>query len=84
MSLTTQDQADAARALAGKMFQELSVTANMNHDDLQAAVAAADAWADSHAADYNAALPVPFRTTATAAQKAFLLAFLCMKRAGVI
>lgn len=52
--------------------------------DLAAAVTAADAWADSNAAAYNAALPQPFRGTATPGQKALLLAFVAMKRTGVL
>jgi hypothetical protein len=52
--------------------------------DLAAAVTAADAWADTNATSYNAALPAGFRTTATAQQKAFLLAFVAMKRTGAL
>lgn len=52
--------------------------------DLAAAVSAADTWADANAASYNTALPVPFRTNASAAQKALLLAYVCMKRTGVL
>lgn len=52
--------------------------------DLAAAVAAADAWADTNAASYNAALPAAFRTTATAQQKSLLLALVAMKRTGAL
>lgn len=52
--------------------------------DLAAAVSAADAWADTNATSYNNALPVPFRTTATAQQKSILLAYVAMKRTGVL
>lgn len=52
--------------------------------DLAAAVGAVDDWADANAASYNAALPLPFRTTATAAQKSILLAYVAMKRTGVL
>lgn len=50
--------------------------------DLVAAVAAVDDWAEANAASYNSALPQPFRGTATAAQKAILLAYVCMRKAG--
>jgi hypothetical protein len=50
-------------------------------EDLYAAVAAADDWVDSNAASYNSALPQPFRSTATNAQKAILLAALALTRA---
>jgi hypothetical protein len=52
--------------------------------DVLAAVAAVDDWAEANAAAYNSALPVPFRTTATAPQKALLLAYVCMRRAGIL
>jgi len=48
--------------------------------DLVAAVQAADAWCSANAASFNAALPAPFSTTATAAQKAALLAFVVTRR----
>lgn len=51
-------------------------------DELAAAASAADAWADANAASYNAALPQPFRGTATAGQKALLLAAVALRRAG--
>jgi hypothetical protein len=47
---------------------------------LRAAVDAADDWANSNAASYNSALPLPFRTAATAAQKALLLVFVIARR----
>jgi hypothetical protein len=51
------------------------------------AVDDADNWAESAAASipatsYNAALNATFRTNATAAQKALLLALVCWLRAG--
>lgn len=48
--------------------------------DLKAAVTAADAWADSNAAAYNAALPVAARTTLTTRQKARLLEAVIRRR----
>lgn len=48
--------------------------------DIQAAVNAADVWADDNAASYNTALPVAFRTNATAGQKALLLAMVILAR----
>ena len=48
--------------------------------DLQAAVNAADDWADSNAASFNSALPTAFRNNATAGQKALLLAIVVLAR----
>jgi hypothetical protein len=56
----------------------------MNHTNIKAAVDAADQWADDNATAFNNALPVPFRTTATTAQKTLLLSYVILKRAGII
>jgi hypothetical protein len=48
--------------------------------ELRAAVNAADAWADANAAAYNAALPLPARTTLTTKQKALLLMYVIRRR----
>lgn len=54
---------------------------------IRTAVDDADTWAESAgsavpATSYNAALNATFRTNATAAQKALLLALVCWMRAG--
>jgi len=54
--------------------------AGITKADLQAAVNAADDWADANAAAYNTALPATFRTNATASQKAVLLAMVILAR----
>lgn len=59
---------------------DLAVGQTFTKDDLAAAVTAADTWATSNAASFSAALPIPFRTTASAAQKAALLAFVALRR----
>jgi hypothetical protein len=48
--------------------------------DLKATVDAADAWVDSNAASYNAALPNPFRSNATQSQKSLLLVAVVLMR----
>jgi hypothetical protein len=48
--------------------------------DLQNAAAAVDNWATANATSFNTALPEPFKSTATAAQKAALLSFVTLKR----
>ena len=48
--------------------------------DLRAAIDAADAWADSNAAEYNTALPQPARGALTAKQKAEMLMFVIRRR----
>lgn len=58
----------------------LATLAGCTKADLQAAVNAADNWADANAASYNSALPATFRTNATTAQKAVLLAVVVLAR----
>lgn len=55
-------------------------TAAFTKADLQAAVNAADDWLDANALLYNTALPLAFRTQATTAQKAFVLACVALAR----
>jgi hypothetical protein len=50
--------------------------------ELDAAVTATDAWCTANAASFNNALPQPFRNTATAAEKALLLALVAVRRYG--
>lgn len=51
-----------------------------NQADLAAAVAAVDTWATANAASFNTALPDPFKSNATAAQKSALLAYVILRR----
>lgn len=57
---------------------------DLTKPDITAAVAAVDDWAEANATAYNNALPQPFRSTANAAQKALVLAYVCMRRAGIL
>jgi len=66
----------------GVMLREITPPSGCSKADILAAVGAADDWVDSNAAAYNLALPQPFRGQASAAQKALLIAYLCMRRAG--
>jgi len=49
---------------------------------IRAVIDAADSWADSNSASYNAALPLPFRNSASPAEKALVLAIVIGARAG--
>lgn len=84
MALTAGQRLKGTRAWAQKMFVEAGATANFNLDELKAAFAAVDGWADTNQASYIAALPEPFKSASNANQKALLLAFVAMKRGGVI
>jgi hypothetical protein len=82
--LSDSDRQLVARDWVRKIFVELATTANMSHASIKSAVDAADQWADDNATAFNSALPVPFRTTATTAQKTLLLSYVILKRAGII
>lgn len=84
MALIDADRQDAARRWARRAFGELSQTASVDHDQVKAAVDAVDDWCEANQASFLAALPLGFKNGSTAAQKALLLAFVVMKRAGVI
>lgn len=84
MAMLDADRTAAMRQFAKKIFQEVGTTANMDTVELKAAVDAVDGWVDANQASYNTALPVPFKTTATAQQKALLLVYVVMKREGLI
>ena len=76
-------QADRQRIWRGLMrywSARRETVTGMTKSDLQAAVNAADDWADANAAAYNLALPLTFRTNATNGQKAFLLAMVVLAR----
>jgi hypothetical protein len=52
--------------------------------DVLAAVNATDQWIEDNAAAFNTALPVAFRTNATAPQKTILFCLVAMRRAGLL
>lgn len=54
--------------------------ASMLKGDLRAAVDAADDWIEANKASFNAALPLPARTSLTARQKALLFMAVAAKK----
>lgn len=80
MALTLQQQIDVTRQM---MAADPDTPFNFSKVDIRAAIVAADTWATANAASYNTALPVAFRTGASAAQKALLLAYVCLRRTGL-
>lgn len=63
-----------------RVFSDAHETCTINKTDLRAALNAVDDWADSNAASYNSALPLPARTSLTARQKARLLMIVLRRR----
>ncbi len=79
MALDTTNRFQAS----AQLMRDLSF-AGLLKADVRAALNAIDDWADANAASFNSALPQPFRGTASTAQKNLLLAYVCMRRAGVL
>ncbi len=52
--------------------------------ELRAAVDATDDWIDANVAGFNAALPQPFRGSASVAHKTLLFAWVALRRAGLL
>ena len=92
MAQTAQQKADVARELARRLYA--TATANLNHDNLVAAVSAIDnamdalppALGQSLTVKQNliAARPEPFKSNSTAQQKALVLMLWVMKETGII
>lgn len=81
MAFTAQEQRDVWRAMLDK---DGALSTSFSKADLSAAVANMDAWLSANQASAVAQLPEPFKSTSNATQKALLLAYVCLKRAGVI
>lgn len=80
--LSTTVRQQLWRGLMRFWSQRLEAVSGLTKTDLQAAVNAADDWADANAASFNSALPTTFRNNATSAQKALLLAVVVLARYG--
>lgn len=76
---------EASRAKVWKLFMSLGhCPSTILKSDAKTALDALDQWLDDNALAINGALPQPFRGQATAEQKALLLAYICLERAGVL
>lgn len=83
MALSDLDISAAMRRLADDIFVVRNETATLDTDDIKAMVQDLDAYLDANAAAINTAIRVGVRSKATTPQKAFAMAYCCMKRAGV-
>lgn len=80
MALTAAQRREAWQLLVNA---DVSV-GGFSKPQLEAAVDAVDTWCADNAASYNAALPAAFRNNATPGHKALMLAYVAMKRTGVL
>lgn len=80
MALTTQE-----RVAIWQRFQELGhCPGSISKTQLRAAIDDIDDFLDANGTSINNAFPQPFRGDATVAQKAFVVAIVAAKRAGVV
>lgn len=94
MSLDATQRRVAARDLAHRMFQTVNKTADLNLDDLTAAVGSIDDTMDALPGTMNGTqsiktnfvqnLPQPFKSNSTAQEKSLALMAWAMKETGVI
>lgn len=82
-ALPTNDRLRVWRGLMRFWSTALATLAGCTKADLQAAVNAADDWADTNATSFNSALPATFRNNATSGKKALLLAVVVLARYDV-
>ena len=84
--LSDADREAAMRRFVARLFVEPNNTAILTSTDVKAAVVAIDNWIDGAAVQttINAQFPEPFKSTATGAQKAAVLAVVAAHRAGLI
>lgn len=85
------DATSRSRLLGQVMRQaQLGEVTGITKPDLKAAIDAVDDWVDAAQGalappvGFNAALPQPFRSAATVQQKALLLCWVVMRRAGLL
>ena len=84
MALTADEIRQVARHWVRKAFKEPRKVANLDADQIKAALAAIDILMDTSQARFVAALPEPFKSATTAQEKTLGLAYVVMKRAGLI
>lgn len=74
---------EQARARVAAQWQRENTTpVAFTKPDLAAAIAATDDWIEANTASFNQALPQPFRSSATTAQKSEIFAYVLWRRIG--
>jgi hypothetical protein len=81
--LTDEQRAQVWRGTMRFWSQLREPVGAFNKTDLRSAVNATDQWIEDNAASYNAALPEPFRSEATAAQKTLLFCAVAAMRVSL-
>jgi hypothetical protein len=76
------DATNRARTIAQLMRDSSLSTAGLTKPDLRAALNAIDDWIDANQTSFNAALPLPFRTTASPELKSMVFCYVLLRRNG--
>lgn len=94
MALTNQQRLDVMRRVCRAMFDEARAVANLDTIEVKAAIDALDSIFDAQAstltqnqtvqANFVNALPEPFKSNTTAAQKTLVFTYVAMKRGGLL
>lgn len=74
--------AQARQRVAAQWMRENTTATDFTKADLAGAVGAIDDWVEANLTSFNQALPAGFRSTATAAQKAEVFAYVLWRRIG--
>lgn len=78
MALSTQDRTRTS----AQFMRDIKESFGITKADLLAAIGGLDDYLDTNAAAINTAIPQPARSALTAAQKASLVAYIALRRAG--
>lgn len=86
--MAVMSETDRWRCWATIMRRQTSavgcVPPDISKTELRAAIDAADSWADANQVSFNTALPTAFKNAADPDQKTLLLAYVLMRRAGIL
>ncbi len=82
--LTTEQKRKVAQRFVRRAYKELQTTANLNTDDIDAAIQTTEDWVVDNQSSFNTSLPATFKNTATVEQKSLLLVYVIMQEVGLI
>jgi hypothetical protein len=84
MAVLTETQRFKVWGALMREWQALGQPPTVVKGDIRAAVDATDDWIETNQANFNAALPDPFRSNMSLEQKTLLFCFVALKRAGLL
>jgi hypothetical protein len=84
MALDSTQRADTMRQMVQKLFVESHATADLDTLEVRVLVDAMDDYLEANQSAINQAIPLAVRQKASLTQKALAMAYVAMKRGGVI